>query len=148
MVTHFRVEVAPVGRDAHVAAHVSDAHLVRVSAGEQGGTARAAAGGVVELAEPQPVGGQAIEVGRGDLRTVAAEIRVSQIVGQDQDDVWSGRDRGRIGVGRVRQEYGRKRQTMSRFHVRYSCGDSTFPCYRLIHLRRRPMWIKSVLFPH
>ena len=54
--------------------HVPDAGLVRVEAGEQAGPGRAAAGGVVELGEPQAAGGQRVEVRRGDLAAVAAEV--------------------------------------------------------------------------
>ena len=87
MVTHRRFEVAAVAVGAPVLHHVADAGLVRVEAGQQAGPGRAAAGGVVELGEPEPAGGERVQVRRADLAAVAAEVGEAHVVGQDDDDV-------------------------------------------------------------
>ena len=46
---------------------------------------------VVELREAQAAGGQLVEVGRGDLAAVAADVAEAHVVHQDDDDVGFGR---------------------------------------------------------
>src|SRR5579872_2926369 len=63
------------------------AHLLRVVAGEQSGPRGPATGRVVKLGESQAVFRQSIEIGRLDLPAVATQVGISQIVGQNEDDV-------------------------------------------------------------
>src|SRR5262245_31553885 len=71
------------------------ADLLGVVAGEDARPRRPAAGGVVELGEPQAVGGETVEVRRGDLAAIAAGVGVAQIVREDQQDIRPGRLGGR-----------------------------------------------------
>ena len=80
--------------------HQPDAGLMRVQAGQQTGTTGAAAGAVVELAEPQAVLREGVERRRGDLPAVAAEVGVPEVVGEDEQHV---RFRGRFGHDHVRR---------------------------------------------
>ena len=91
------------GRQATGGNGAQDAELVvghagadRVATGhERGAAGRADFGGGVELREAQAFGGHAIQVRRLDGRVaVAAEIPVTEVVGQDDDDV---RFRGGVG---------------------------------------------------
>ena len=61
--------------------------LMGVKAGKQGRPRGTAARAVVELAESDAPLGQAVEVRRGDLRAVAADVREAHVVGHNQDDV-------------------------------------------------------------
>ena len=92
-------EVAAVSRQPVVAHHVADAGLVSVEAGQQGRTGRAAAGRVVEVAEAQAVGGQAIQVRSSDLAAVAAQVGEAHVVRHDEDDVGPGRGVGAAATG-------------------------------------------------
>jgi hypothetical protein len=84
-------EPAAIAREllAAIAAHEpADAGLMRIEPRQQAGTRRAAAAGVVTLREPQAAGREAIEVRRANLAAVAAEIRPTQVVGEDDENVW------------------------------------------------------------
>ena len=94
-------EALVLARPRYSSDHVADAGLVRVQPGQKrrpGGTATSE---VVHLREPDAALGQPVEVGRGNLGAVAAQVRKSHVVGQDEDDVGpfrgnrsaSGRDR-------------------------------------------------------
>ena len=80
-------QVALVLRDAVVAGHVADPRLVRVQPGEQRGARRTAARAVVRLREAQPRPRQRVQVRRGDLRTVASDVGIPQVVRQDHHEV-------------------------------------------------------------
>ena len=72
-------------------------NLLRVVTREQRGAGRPAARGVIELREAHALVGEPVEVRRGDLAAVAAEVGVAEVVGEDEYDV---RTRGRGGEGR------------------------------------------------
>ena len=56
-----------------------------------GGPRGLALGHVVEAGETHALGGEAVDVGRADLRSVRADVCVAQVVGEDEDDVgWPG----------------------------------------------------------
>ena len=65
----------------------ADAGLVGVQAGHEGGPGGAAAGRVVEGGKTQAAGGEAVDVGRGDLAAETTEVGVAKVVGQDDEDV-------------------------------------------------------------
>jgi hypothetical protein len=89
-----RGAVERVARGLRVAVdHAADAGLVGVEAREQRRARGAAAADVVELSEADAVGGEAVDVERGNLRAVAAEVGEAEIVGEEDDDV-----RARRGV--------------------------------------------------
>jgi len=69
------------------AVEMPHAGLVRVEPGEQGGPRRAAAGRVGEVREPQASRRQGVDVGRGDLAAVAAEVAEADVVDEDHDHV-------------------------------------------------------------
>ncbi len=96
--------------------------LLGVVAGHQAGPRRPAAGGVVHLREAQAAGGQPIEVGRGDLAAVAADVGEAHVVGQDEHDV--GR-RGRAGFGGRRSAVGGRRWPGNR-----GAGDDQINAHR------------------
>ncbi len=87
-----------VAGEARVAVgDVADAGPMAVQAGEQGRPGRRAHGGDVEVRVPDPPGGEGVDVGGPDLRAVAAEIRVAEVVDEDDEDV--GRVGRRLGRG-------------------------------------------------
>ena len=79
-----------------------------VAPGEHGVAAgRAHAGGSVGVGEAHALGGEAVQVRRGDPRfgVVAARVPVAEVIGQDEDDVrlfQGGSCRGLAGPGRRR----------------------------------------------
>ena len=77
-----------------------EADLLGVVAGEERGARGPAAGRVVELREAQAVGGERVEVRRGDFAAVAAGVGEAHVVGEEDQEV--GRLRGRRGTRRVR----------------------------------------------
>ena len=83
----FLVEVALVLGEPVVAGHVTDAGLVRVESGEEGGAGGATAGRIVKLGEAHSVGGEGVEIGGFDLAAVATDVGVAHVVGHDDDDV-------------------------------------------------------------
>ncbi|GAG93766.1 unnamed protein product [marine sediment metagenome] len=70
-----------------------EAHGERGPGGDADGT-------IIEVREPEPLGRQAVEMGRVDLAAIAAQIRITQVVAEDQHDIrpW------RIVAGRQRAE--------------------------------------------
>ncbi len=82
-------EVAAVAGAAVVIDHVADAGLVGVEAGHEGGAGGAAAGAVVELGVASAAGGEGIDIGGFDFRAVAADVGEAEIVGEEDDDIWT-----------------------------------------------------------
>lgn len=81
------VEIAAVGGEAVVTGHMTDACLMRVEAGEEGASRRAAAAGVVELREAEAVAGELVEVGRVDFAAIASDVGEAHVIGHDEDDI-------------------------------------------------------------
>ena len=73
----------------------AEAGPVGVEAGEQRRAGGRAHRRDVEVGVPHPAGGQRVEVGRGDLRAVAAEVGEAEVVGQHDHDVGGARRRRR-----------------------------------------------------
>ena len=69
-----------VGDEAHP-------DVVGVAAGEEGGAGRRAHGGDVEARVPKPLGGQAVDVGRGDGGPEAPEVAEAGVVEHDGQHV-------------------------------------------------------------
>ena len=67
--------------------HPTDPGLVGMKPRQEAGPGRAAAGGIVELAEAEALLGQAVEGRRTDFVAVAADVREAHVVGHDQEDV-------------------------------------------------------------
>ena len=90
---HFRKGDAAVTQSTEITRQFAssdkpaDARLVRVEAGEQARARRAAAAGIVAAGETQAIRGEGVECRRADLATVAAEVRVAEIVGEDEENV-------------------------------------------------------------
>jgi hypothetical protein len=82
------VEPRRVARLVPALEHVSDAGLMRIQPGQQRRPRGATAGRVVELPKADAVLRQPVEVRRGHLAAVAAEVGEPEIVGQNQDDTW------------------------------------------------------------
>ena len=76
-----------VGGEIGGTGHVTNASLVGVEAGENGGARGAAAAGVVEVGEAQAVGGEGVEVGGFDFGAEAADVGEAHVVGEEDDDV-------------------------------------------------------------
>ena len=84
-----------VGRELHRVAgepgiavrDVAHAGPMRVHAGQQRRPRRRAHRRRVVVGEPQPALGEGIQVRRGDLGAVAAEVAVAEVVGEDDHDV-------------------------------------------------------------
>ena len=78
---------------AHQARHAPEPGPVVVHAGKQHRPGRRAGGGGVEAREPQPGGRQRVEVRSADLAAEGADVGVSEIVGDQDQDVRRGRRR-------------------------------------------------------
>jgi hypothetical protein len=80
---------------------ITDARFVRMQAGDERGARRTATRGRIDLLESRAGPGETVEVRRRDLAAVAAEIRVAEVVGQDDEHVgtarFSRRQHGRAG---------------------------------------------------
>src|SRR5690606_9694119 len=63
------------------------ANLLGVVAGEERGSRRPAAGGVIELSEAESFVSQLVEVRGGDFAAVTAEVGIAEVVGEDDEDV-------------------------------------------------------------
>ena len=52
------------------------------------------------IREAHAAGGEAVQVRRGDFRSgvVATGVTIAQVIGQDEQDVWPGRRRGRFSA--------------------------------------------------
>ena len=72
-------------------------NLLGVIPREKGSPRWPASRRVVELGEPQPAGGEPVQVGRLDLAAVAAQVGEAQVIGEDDDDVGSRRPLGATG---------------------------------------------------
>ena len=62
---------------------------MRIDPRHHGSPCRAAIGEDVELRQRHPLGRQGVDVGRGDLRPENADVRVAQVVGNDEQNVRS-----------------------------------------------------------
>ena len=83
--------------------HVAHARSMGFETGEQRGTGRRAHRGGVEVGVAHALLREAVEVGRGDLRAVAAEVGEPQVVAQHDDHV-----RGPFAAGRRLRPRGRR----------------------------------------
>ncbi len=72
--------------------------LLRVVPAQKGAAAWPAPGGVVKFCEPESVCRQAIQMRRGNFPSIAAKVRVAEVIGHDEDDVglWGC---GTVGAG-------------------------------------------------
>ena len=91
------------GRD-----EITDAGFVRMQAGEERRARRAAARGRIDLLETRPGPGEAVEVRRRDLAAIATEIRIAEVVGEDDEHVGTARASGRKDGRGDEQEQGRR----------------------------------------
>ena len=64
-------------------------NLLSVVTSQQCSACRPAASCVVELRKPQAVRRQSVQVGRRDLATVAADVRITEIIGENDQDIRS-----------------------------------------------------------
>ena len=95
-----RQEHCPVRTNSAIAATGGNAwqgvttNLLSVVTGQECSASRPASGRVVELRKPQPLLRDRIQIWSGNLAAVTPEIRISQVVGHDEQDV-----RFRCGFG-------------------------------------------------
>ena len=80
------LEVVP-----HQARHAAEPGPVVVHPGKQHRPGRRAGGGGVEAREPQPGGGQRVQVRGADLAAEGADVGVAEVVGDQHQDVGRGR---------------------------------------------------------
>jgi hypothetical protein len=90
-----------------VVGHRANAGLVGVEPGEERGTGGTAPGGVIELRETEAVIGEGIEGWGLDFAAVTAEVRPTEVVGEDEEDIRSGWRGGR-GEGMQTREAGQQ----------------------------------------
>ena len=74
------IQIAAVAVVAVVVHHPADTGLMGVKSGEQAGAGGAAAGGVVELGEADPVLRKIVEIRGFNLAAVTADVRVAHVV--------------------------------------------------------------------
>ena len=87
---------------AHQARHAPEPGQVMVHPGKQHRPGRRAGGGGVEAGEPQPRRGQGVQVRGPDLAAEGADVGVTEVVGDQHQDVgpgWLGLRRGAGGEG-------------------------------------------------
>ena len=94
---------AAVSRQVVVEGHPADAGLMLVKTREQRRAGRAAAARIVESVETQAFGCQPVEVRGVDFTSVAADVRKTQVVGQDYDHIGP---RVLFGFGRTLLTFG------------------------------------------
>ena len=98
---------------------VADARFVRMQAGDERRTRRATARGVIAFLETRAGLGQAVQVRRRNLAAVGAEVRVAEIIGEDDEHVRT--------VGRSeRERAGRQEETED--HGVVTARPETAPC--------------------
>ena len=86
----FGINLTAVTRTVFVhLGHPSHAHLMLVSSGKQGRTAGTAAAGILELTEPDSIVSQTVNIRSMDFAAIAAQIRKSHIITQNQYDIGS-----------------------------------------------------------
>ena len=77
----------PIGTWPHEVIEKAHAGLMRIEAGHQRRPRRTAAGRVVELREPHAMLRQGIDVRRGNFAAIAAEVRPTHVVDENDDDI-------------------------------------------------------------
>src|ERR1035441_335818 len=70
---------------------------MRIQPRQNRSAGRAATASIIELGEPEPVGGKLVEIGRRDLAAVATDVGEAHIIHEEDNDVGS-RRRGGGGV--------------------------------------------------
>ena len=95
--------------------------LVAVETGQERDSGRGALSRVVELGEPQAVIGQFVQVGSLDFAAVATDVRKTEIIGHDQNDVRAISRRGRVGAGS--KECGEQQDSRKTFHREFGLVD-------------------------
>ena len=78
---------------SHQARHAPEPGPVVVHPGKQHRPGRRAGGGGVEAREPEPGGGQGVQVRGADLAAEGADVGVAEVVGDQDQDVGRGRRR-------------------------------------------------------
>ena len=123
---HQGAERGPVGRDQRPRLTRQDVRFhprpPRVAPGEEPvARRRAHGGGRVRVGEAHALGGDAVDVGRGNarLRTHGSDIPPAEVIGQDDDDVRRGRRGSRTRPGRLRSLHGIRRHRGG--HPRQQC---------------------------
>ena len=74
------------------------AYLLGVVSSQKSSPGWPASGRVVELGEPQAIAGQLVQVRSFDFATVATDVRETEVIGHDQDNIGSLSRRGRVQV--------------------------------------------------
>ena len=105
--------------------HVAHAGLMRIEARQERGPRGTAPAGVVELREAHAVFCERIEVRRGDLAAVAAEVGPAHVVDQNDDDVGLGRRRGG-GGGNGQGRHGKERDGREKAEATAAHGGIIF----------------------
>ena len=77
---------------------ITNARLVRMEASQQRRARRTTPRGVIRFFETHPARSQAIDVGRRDFTAVATEVRIAEVIDEDDEDVR--RATGGSGPGR------------------------------------------------
>ena len=113
--------------DNHVV-QMAHAGAMRIQSGQQRGARWTATRCVVELREAQSASGQFIEVGRGNLATIATQIRPAHIVHQNRDHIRRrlGRGNGDGSDGAQSGDAGSERAAM--FLLKKSLHNKFFTC--------------------
>src|SRR5262249_55511363 len=89
---------------------------------------------VEEVGEPQPVPGEPVEPRRLDLATVAADVGIAQVVGQDDDDIGLLVRLRQSARGESRETENHSRHDLARTH------DSGSLLFTWRHLIRLSAW--------
>jgi hypothetical protein len=82
-------KVATITIITFVIHHMPDARLVLVKPRHQRGPGRTAASSIIELRETHTACGKPVQIRRIDFAAVTAYVRISHIIGHDQNDVRS-----------------------------------------------------------
>src|SRR5438876_11445750 len=82
-----RLQRAAIASLALVCRHRPHASLMRIESREQRGPRWATASAVIELRKTQSAGCQCVEIRCADFAAIAAKVRITQIVCQNQKDI-------------------------------------------------------------
>ena len=116
---------------------MAHARLVRVHAGQKTGARRRAARRAVELCESDSARGKRIQIRRGNLAAIRADVGPSHVVDQNDDDVWA-----RVGLRRRRCPQGAEHDHSDHGGCR-SEHRQPEPLKAPCHLRDLPHWSRK-----
>ena len=76
------IQPPAIAGHAVVVRHVAHTRLMWIQSRQHGSARRTTAPGIIELREPETIGGESVEVGRGDFTAIAPDIGETHVIHQ------------------------------------------------------------------